>query len=83
MMLLSESEFTEFENFQNIDSARMIIYWILIRTFSYLKLDISLVGCMMLLSESEFTEFESFQNVDSALNDNFLDSDLLPAIIVR
>jgi len=38
---------------------------------------------MMLLSESEFTEFENFQNVDSALNDNFLDSDLLPAIIVR
>ncbi len=30
MMLWSESEFTEFENFQNVDSARMIIFWILI-----------------------------------------------------
>jgi hypothetical protein len=30
MMLWSESEFTEFENFQNVDSARMIILWILI-----------------------------------------------------
>ena len=30
MMLLSESEFTEFENFQNVDSVHLMILWILI-----------------------------------------------------
>jgi len=45
MMLWSESEFTEFENFQNVDSAHLMI---LIRTFSYLKLDNSMYSLQQL-----------------------------------
>ena len=44
-MLWSESEFTEFENFQDIDSAHLMI---LIRTFSYLKLDNSMYSLQQL-----------------------------------
>jgi len=30
-LMLSESEFTEFENFQNVDSVHLTIFWILIQ----------------------------------------------------